>query len=97
VIVEHALLEVRPGQSEAFETAMRQARDLIATSPGFLSIDVRAAAETADRYLLRVEWTDIAAHREGFRKSKRYEEWRALLHRFYEPIPRVEYFGESIL
>ena len=76
---------------------MRQARDLIATSPGFLSIDVRAAAEAADRYLLRVEWTDLSAHREGFRKSKRYKEWRALLHRFYQPMPSIEYFGESIL
>jgi hypothetical protein len=27
----------------------------------------------------------------------RYQDWRKLLHGFYEPIPLVEYFGESIV
>jgi heme-degrading monooxygenase HmoA len=97
VIVEHALLQVKPGQGEAFEAAMREARSLIAASPGFVSIEVRAAAEGADLYLLRVVWTDIAAHRDGFRTSDRYQDWRKLLHGFYEPMPVVEYFGESIV
>jgi len=97
VIVEHALLEVRPGQSEAFELAMADARPLIAASPGFLEMQVRRSAERAGRYLLQVEWTDIAAHRDGFRKSDRYETWRTLLHHFYEPMPTVEYFEGSIL
>ena len=97
MIVEHALLSVKPGESAAFEAAIAQARPLIAGSPGFHSIEVRPAAETKDRYLLRVAWTDIAAHRDRFRKSARYEEWRALLHHFYDPMPSVEYYGESII
>ena len=97
MIVEHALLSVKPGQGAAFEAAMKQAHALIAASPGFESIEVRRAAESADRYLLRVGWTDIAAHRDGFRKSSRYEQWRALLHHFYDPMPAVEYYGESLI
>jgi heme-degrading monooxygenase HmoA len=97
VIVEHALLQVKLGQGEAFEIAMRQARPLIAASPGFAEIEVRPAAERRDLYLLRVVWTDIAAHRDGFRTSERYQDWRKLLHGFYEPMPVVEYFGESIV
>lgn len=97
MIVEHALLQVKPGQGAAFEAAMREARPLIAASPGFVAIEVRPAAECTDRYLLRVVWTDIAAHRDGFRGSARYQDWRRLLHGFYEPMPVVEYFGESIV
>jgi heme-degrading monooxygenase HmoA len=97
MIVEHALLQVRSGESEAFEAAMCEARPLIAASPGFVGIEVRPTAECTDRYLLRVVWTDIAAHREGFRRSTRYQDWRELLHGFYEPMPVVEYFGESIV
>jgi heme-degrading monooxygenase HmoA len=97
MIVEHAVLEVKPGRGAEFEAAMRGARALIAASPGFQSIEVRPAAETPDRYLLSVVWIDIAAHREGFRMSDRYAEWKRLLHGFYEPMPRVEYFGESIV
>lgn len=96
MILEHALLAIKPGQSAAFEAAMAQARPLIAASPGFRSIAVRRACESPDRYLLLVEWDDIASHREGFRASARYAQWRALLHVFYEPMPAVTYFGESL-
>ena len=97
MIVEHAILTVRTGQTEAFEAAMREARPLIAASPGFHGIEVRRSADSSERYLLRVLWSDIAAHRDGFRKSDRYERWRELLHGFYEPMPVVEYFEESIV
>ena len=96
LILEHALLSIKPGQSEAFEAAMAEARPLIAASPGFRSISVRKSCETSDLYLLLVEWDDIASHREGFRASARYEHWRTLLHRFYDPMPLVGYFGSSI-
>lgn len=97
MILEHALLHIRPGQSAAFEAAMREARPLIAASPGFVSLDVRPAAEHPDRYLLIVMWQDIASHRDGFRTSDRYAKWRDLLHGFYDPMPDVTYFAESIL
>lgn len=97
MIVEHAVLEVKPDQAKAFESAIQEARLLIAASPGFVGIEVRPAAEVAGRYLLRVIWTDIDAHRNGFRKSQRYQQWKALLHHFYDPMPEVSYFGESII
>jgi heme-degrading monooxygenase HmoA len=96
VIIEHALLRVRDGQAANFEAAMAQARPLIAASPGFLGIEVRAAPEEPGLYLLLVRWVDIASHRDGFRNSERYQQWRALLHGFYEPMPEVRYFGESL-
>jgi heme-degrading monooxygenase HmoA len=97
VILEHAMLQVRPGQEQAFEEAMREARPLIAASPGFGGIEVRPAAETPGLYLLLVRWADIASHRDGFRLSDRYEVWRNLLHRFYAPMPNITYFTDSIV
>jgi heme-degrading monooxygenase HmoA len=97
MIVEHAILQVKSGEVDAFEAAMREAHALIAASPGFHGLEVRAAAEASGRYLLRVVWTDIAAHRDGFRRSGRYQEWRRLLHHFYDPVPTVDYFGDSIV
>ena len=96
MITEHALLHIRKGQSAAFEAAMIKAKPLIAVSPGFLGIEVRHASEEDDLYLLLVEWESIAHHRDGFRVSARYQEWRALLHGFYDPMPVVRYFGDGI-
>lgn len=96
MILEAALLDVRPGEEAAFEAALRQARPLIAATPGFRSIAVRRGIETPNRYLLLVEWDRLEDHTIGFRQSPRYAEWRALLHRFYDPFPRVEHFGECV-
>jgi heme-degrading monooxygenase HmoA len=96
MIIEHALLQVRTGEEAAFEAAMVEAKPLIAASPGFLGIEVRRAVEQPGLYLLLVQWESIDAHRDGFRKSGRYGKWSGLLHRFYHPMPRVDYFGEIL-
>lgn len=96
MILEVAVLNVRSGQSAAFETAMSEARPLIAATPGFERIEVRPCVETPDRYLLLVWWDTLEAHTEGFRQSERYQAWRALLHHFYDPFPLVEHYGASI-
>jgi heme-degrading monooxygenase HmoA len=96
MILEVAVLNVRPGQSAAFEAAMSEARPLIAATPGFQRIEVRPCVETPDRYLLLVWWDTLEAHTEGFRQSERYPAWRALLHHFYDPFPLVEHYGASI-
>jgi heme-degrading monooxygenase HmoA len=96
MIIEHALLNVRPGEEAAFEAAMAEAKPLIAASPGFLGIEVRPASEQSGVYLLLVRWETIADHRDGFRQSDRYGKWSGLLHRFYDPMPRVTYFGDPL-
>ncbi len=96
MIVEQALLQVRPGQGAAFEHALAAARPLIAASPGFLGMDVRRGCEAVETYLLIVHWRSIEDHHDGFRQSDRYDRWRALLHPFYDPMPVVQYFGDPV-
>ncbi len=96
MILDSALLDVKPGEEAAFEAALQEARPLIAATSGFRSIAVRRCIETPNRYLLLVEWDSLEDHTIGFRQSARYAQWRDLLHRFYDPFPRVEHFGESI-
>ena len=97
MILEDALLHIRPSQSDDFETAMAQAKPLIAAAPGFISLEVRPAARESNLYLLFVYWKDIASHEQGFRKSGNYQKWRDLLHRYYDPMPDVIYFKEPVI
>jgi heme-degrading monooxygenase HmoA len=97
MILEHAILQVRTGQAAAFEAAMAQARGLIAASPGFRSLEVRAAIGASGTYLLLAQWDNIADHQDGFRQSERYAAWRALLHPYYDPMPTVSYFNEPVV
>jgi len=95
MIMEHALLRVRPGMEVAFEEAMRAAVPLIAATPGFMGLRVRPCVEKPSLYLLLVEWEKLEAHEVGFRKSERYREWAKLLHGFYDPFPEVLHFGAA--
>jgi heme-degrading monooxygenase HmoA len=92
VILEHALLPVRPGQEAAFEAAFADARAIIAAMPGFGSLTLSRCLERPGTYLLLVEWERLEDHTDGFRGSPEYQRWRALLHHFYDPFPTVEHF-----
>ena len=92
MITEHALLEVIPGQEDAFLEAMDRAKVHIAGSPGFTSLRVERCVERPSCFLLLVEWERLEDHTEGFRGSAAYQEWRAALHHFYDPFPVVEHF-----
>ena len=96
MITEHALLEVIAGQEDAFVEAMDTAKDLIAASPGFVSLRVERSVERPGCFLLLVEWECLEDHTEGFRGSAAYQEWRAALHHFYDPFPFVEHFEPAI-
>jgi heme-degrading monooxygenase HmoA len=96
VTTEHALLEVIPGQEDAFVEAMEKAKALIAASPGFVSLRVERGMERPGCFLLLVEWEHLEDHTEGFRGSAAYQEWRAALHHFYDPFPVVEHFEACV-
>ena len=97
MIVEHAILNVKPGQGPAFLSAMQDALPLISATPGFIDLEIRPCAEAADRFLLLVRWETLEAHTVGFRGSDRYPLWRDRLHHFYQPFPVVEHYGAPVV
>ena len=92
MILETAVLDIRQGQRESFEQSFSRARPLIAQTPGYLGCELRRCLEKTDRYLLLVWWDTLESHTQGFRGSPQYEEWRRLLHHYYEPFPEVEHY-----
>ena len=97
MIREVALLDLRsddPETCRTFEAAFRQASPLIAATPGYIDHTLDRRMEAPGRYLLLVEWETLDAHTVGFRQSAAYQEWKALLHHFYDPFPIVEHFEQ---
>jgi heme-degrading monooxygenase HmoA len=93
MILEHALLDVVPGQEAMFETAFAEAKAIISSMKGFVSLRLERCIESPSRYLLLVEWETLEDHTAGFRGSAEYQQWRALLHHFYDPFPTVEHYS----
>jgi len=96
MIVEHALLPVKPGQEADFEAAFAGAKAIISAMPGFRQLTLSRCVERPGTYLLLVEWDRLEDHTEGFRGSVEYQEWRTLLHHFYDPFPTVEHYQQVL-
>ncbi|GAB3292080.1 antibiotic biosynthesis monooxygenase family protein [Parasphingorhabdus pacifica] len=95
MVLESAVLNVRPGQETEFEATFSEAKHIIADMPGFSGLGLQRCFETPNRYLLLVRWRDLADHTEGFRRSSDYQEWKRLLHDFYDPFPTVEHYQSA--
>jgi heme-degrading monooxygenase HmoA len=92
MILEAAMLSVKKGQKEQFEAAFHQASAYISAMKGYLSHELHLCMEEDHKYLLLVRWETLEDHTIGFRESPEYQEWRKLLHHFYDPFPIVEHF-----
>jgi len=92
MVLEVAILNVRPQQSADFEKTFGAAQPLIASMPGYEGHELRRCVETPARYLLLVWWRDLESHTLGFRGSPQYLRWKELLHHFYDPFPQVEHY-----
>jgi heme-degrading monooxygenase HmoA len=92
MILEIAILSVRAGEATDFESAFQRAQQIIASMPGYLSHELLQCLEVENRYVLLVRWRALEDHTEGFRKSDEYQEWKRLLHHFYDPFPTVEHY-----
>ena len=62
MFLEHAILEVVPGQEPAFEAAFAEAKEIIGAMPGFLGLTISRCIERPSRYLLLVEWGRLEDH-----------------------------------
>lgn len=92
MILEVAILNVKQGFSEAFEVNFKKAEGVISSMKGYVSHDLKKCIETDNKYILLVNWETLEDHEIGFRTSEAYQEWKALLHHFYEPFPTVEHY-----
>ena len=92
MILEVAILDVIQGKEHAFETAFYQAKNIISGMKGYLSHKLKKCMENESRYILPFTWETFEDHTIGFRGSEEYQEWKALLHHFYDPFPVVEHY-----
>jgi len=92
MVLELAVLDIKPGLEKEFETTFEKAQTIISSIQGYVSHQLQHCLERPNRYLLLVNWVKLEDHTVGFRESDQYQEWRRLLHHFYDPFPVVEHY-----
>jgi heme-degrading monooxygenase HmoA len=94
MVLEIAIIDVRPGQEDAFATAYATARPIVATTPGCRSVRMTRGIESPSRFVLLVEWDSVEAHLETFRGSDRFGRWRAIIGEYFAGPPLVEHYTD---
>jgi heme-degrading monooxygenase HmoA len=92
MVIERAHIDVKPGDEAAFTAALREARAVVASSPGFRSVTLARGIEQPSRFLLLVVWDKLEDHTVGFRESERFTRWRELIGPYFASAPDVEHY-----
>jgi len=91
-VLELAILNVKLGKETQFEVAFSVAEAIIQNMQGYISHSLQKCVDDQGRYVLLVSWETLEDHTIGFRQSEEYQQWKKLLHHFYQPFPTVEHF-----
>ena len=92
MILEVAILHIKPELSHEFEPSFAKASVFIASIKGYIRHTLQRCLEEEQKYILLVEWEDLESHTVNFRASAQYLEWKQILHPFYDPFPIVEHY-----
>lgn len=92
MILEAVILHVKDGLENEFEADFEIASQYISSIKGYLSHSLQKCIENKNQYLLLVQWDKLEDHTVSFRTSAEYQEWKKLLHHYYDPFPVVEHY-----
>ena len=86
MVIELAILRVRPGTGPGLEDAFDSVRPLLAAADGHFRHRLVQTRDEPDTFLLEVAWRDLEAHVDGFEPSEAHARFMAAL----EPLLREQ-------
>ena len=92
MITELAILFVKDGEQDNFQSDFAKAGQFISSIRGYAGHSLQKCIEHSNKYVLLVNWEKIEDHTIGFRQSAVYQQWKSLLHHYYDPFPVVEHY-----
>ena len=75
-----------------FQSDFAKAGQYISSIKGYAGHTLQKCIEQDNKYVLLVNWEAIEDHTIGFRQSAVYQQWKSLLHHYYDPFPVVEHY-----
>ncbi|MAS41839.1 MAG: antibiotic biosynthesis monooxygenase [Rhodobacteraceae bacterium] len=79
MIIELAILRVRPGEAPGLDDAFDRVRPLLTEADGHLRHRLVQSLDDRDVFLLEVGWRDLEAHVTGFEPSEAHARFMAAL------------------
>ncbi len=92
VVVEYIRYRVPADRDGEFEGAWSEAQKILRDAPQCLSYEVPRGVEEPENYVVRIEWSSVAEHEQGFRQSKAFGQFFAAVKPFFEEIQEMRHY-----
>ena len=92
MILEAVILTIKVGSETQFEFDFELATQYISVINGYIGHSLQKCLEIKNQYLLLIHWEQLEDHTIGFRTAPEYQEWKKLLHHYYDPFPVVQHY-----
>ena len=90
--VEYIRYRIAPEQQQSFEQAYTTAAESLAAAPQCIDYELSQCHEEPDRYILRIRWTSLEDHLEGFRKGEHFPAFFAAVRPFFQSIEEMQHY-----
>ncbi|NMO97783.1 antibiotic biosynthesis monooxygenase family protein [Paenibacillus lemnae] len=97
MILETAVMQVKPGTENDFETALRAAYEMISRMRGYLNHELYKCIESPHEYILIIRWSTVKDHSMGFRKPPEYVHWMEVLQTFMDSPPVEKHYVDIVV
>ncbi|MCM2418967.1 antibiotic biosynthesis monooxygenase family protein [Streptomyces sp. RKAG293] len=84
-----------PERRPAFEKAYTTAAEQLDLAPQCLGYELSHGVEESDRYVLRIEWTSVEAHEQGFRGGPQFPPFLAAIRPYIGDIEEMKHYERT--
>ncbi|MGG3279540.1 antibiotic biosynthesis monooxygenase family protein [Paenibacillus solani] len=92
MILESAILYIKPGLASEFESAFREASSVLLSKKGYIDHELHKCVENRDEYIFLARWSGIKDRLIGFRGHPDYKKWSDSLDPFYARPPEIKHY-----
>lgn len=92
MILESAILYIKPGLASEFESAFREATRILLSKKGYIDHELHKCVENRDEYIFLARWRGIKDPLIGFRGHPDYKKWSDSLDPFYARPPEIKHY-----
>ncbi|MET3985103.1 antibiotic biosynthesis monooxygenase family protein [Streptomyces sp. PvR034] len=90
--VEYIRYRIASADQPAFEDAYRRAAEALTASPECIDYELAHCEEEPERYVLRIRWTSIDAHLNGFRKGEHFPAFFTAIRPYVTAIEEMQHY-----
>ncbi len=92
MVVEYIRYAIPVERHQEFEAAWSDAQQSLEDAPECLAFEVAHGVEEPEHYIVRIKWSSLEEHEQGFRQSPGFRPFFAAVKPFFDQIEEMRHY-----